>query len=57
MTKFNDTPVLPRPVEALPEYAHAAARKTLADIWVKVLEAWHLAQPDADEAPDAKDPA
>ena len=31
-------------------------RKTLADIWVKVLEAWQLAQPDADEASDTADP-
>lgn len=31
MPKFNDTPVLPRPVETLPDYANAAARKTLAD--------------------------
>ncbi|MDA9442957.1 hypothetical protein XH98_28450 [Bradyrhizobium sp. CCBAU 51745] len=41
MAKFNDTPVLPRPVEALPEYAHAAARKTLAD---KLTEAFGLSR-------------
>ncbi len=41
MTKINDTPVLPRPAEALPEYAHAAARKTLGD---KLVEAFNLSR-------------
>ncbi|MET4449497.1 hypothetical protein ABIB75_007811 [Bradyrhizobium sp. GM2.2] len=41
MTKFNDTPVLPRPVEVLPEYAHAAARKTLSE---KITEAFALSR-------------
>ena len=41
MPKFNDTPVLPRPVEALPEYANAAARKALID---KAMEAFALSR-------------
>ncbi len=41
MPRLNDTPVLPRPVEALPEYAHAAARKTLGD---KLVEAFGLSR-------------
>jgi hypothetical protein len=36
---LTDDHVLPRPVEALPEYAHAKSRQTLAD---KILEAFKL---------------
>jgi hypothetical protein len=41
MPRFNETPVLPRPVEALPEYAHASARKTLGD---KLVESFELSR-------------
>jgi hypothetical protein len=39
MSKSIDDHVLPRPVERLPEYAHAKARQTLAD---KIIEAFGL---------------
>jgi hypothetical protein len=38
-TIFSEDYVLPRPVERLPEYAHAKARQTLAD---KIVEAFGL---------------
>jgi hypothetical protein len=38
-TIFSEDHVLPRPVERLPEYAHAKARQTLAD---KIVEAFGL---------------
>ena len=41
MTKAIDTPILPRPVEALPDYAAVAARKACAD---KVAEAFGLSR-------------
>lgn len=40
-TKSTDTPVLPRPVEPLPEYAHMAARKALAD---RLVESFKLSR-------------
>jgi hypothetical protein len=39
MTLYSDESVLPRPVEALPEYANARSRQTLAD---KLIEAFRL---------------
>ncbi|WP_156394056.1 hypothetical protein [Methylobacterium sp. Leaf94] len=39
MTASFDTHVIPRPVEALPDYAHSKARQTLAD---KLVEAFGL---------------
>lgn len=45
MTKFlNDDHVLPRPVERLPEYAHAKARQTLAD---RIVDAFGLSSQSA----------
>ena len=41
---YSDDHVLPRPVEPLPEYAHAKARQTLAE---KLGEAFHLSPPAA----------
>ena len=42
MNKFlSDDHVLPRPVERLPEYAHAKARQSLAD---KIIDAFGLSQ-------------
>lgn len=40
----TDDHVLPRPVERLPDYAHAKARQTLAD---KIIDAFGLSQPSA----------
>jgi len=45
-TIFSEDHVLPRPVERLPEYAHAKARQTLAD---KIVEAFGLS-PEAASA-------
>jgi hypothetical protein len=45
MNKFlSDDHILPRPVERLPEYAHAKARQTLAD---KIIDAFGLSQDSA----------
>lgn len=45
MSKFlTDDHVLPRPVERLPEYAHAKARQTLAD---RIIDAFGLSQASA----------
>src|SRR5262245_16354260 len=41
---FSDDHVLPRPVEPLPEYAHAKSRQTLAD---KIVEAFRLSPSSA----------
>lgn len=41
---LNDEHVLPRPVERLPEYAHAKARQTLAD---RIIDAFGLSQASA----------
>jgi hypothetical protein len=30
--------------------------KTFGDVWMKVLEAWRLSQPDAEESKDAENP-
>ncbi len=44
MSKSIDDHVLPRPVERLPEYAHAKARQTLAD---KIIDAFGLTNESA----------
>lgn len=40
----HDLHILPRPVERLPEYAHAKARQTLAD---RLINAFNLSEPSA----------
>ena len=49
-TIFSDDHVLPRPVERLPEYAHAKARQTLAD---KIVEAFGLSSEAASSIANA----
>jgi hypothetical protein len=44
VTKSNDTPILPRPVELLPDYAVVGARKSLTD---KLVEAFQLSRAGA----------
>ncbi|MEX0677598.1 MAG: hypothetical protein WD063_11015 [Pirellulales bacterium] len=52
MKKFftSNDHVLPRPIEKLPEYAHAKARRTLAE---KLIEAFHLSDAAADAIANA----
>ena len=49
-TVFSDDHVLPRPVEPLPEYAHAKSRQTLAE---KIVEAFRLSPNAASTIADA----
>jgi hypothetical protein len=51
MKKFSSNEhVLPRPIEELPEYAHAKARRTLAE---KLIEAFAMSDPAADTIANA----
>lgn len=38
---FSDGHVLPRPVELLPEYAHAKARQTLGEKLIEAFKRYH----------------